>query len=56
MALTDTKNEHINKAIRALLADIEALQKGRLQAVDALYANADSAVEVLNKIVAAQNK
>jgi hypothetical protein len=55
-ALTDTQNEHINKAIRALLEDIEALQEGRLQAIDALYANADSAMEILNRIVAAQNK
>jgi hypothetical protein len=55
-ALTDTQNEHINKAISALLEDIEALQEGRLQAIDALYANADSAMEILNRIVAAQNK
>jgi hypothetical protein len=55
-ALTDTQNKHINKAICALLDEIKALQDGRLQTVDALYANADDAIELLNKIVAAQNK
>jgi hypothetical protein len=54
-ALTDTKNKHINIAIRALLDEIESLQKGRLQAVDALYVNAESAMEILNRIVAAQS-
>jgi hypothetical protein len=55
-ALADTQNEHINMAIRALLDEIKAFQEGRLQTVDALYANADDAVGLLNKIVAAQNK
>jgi hypothetical protein len=54
-ALTDTQDERIATAIRELLEEIEALQEGRLQAVNALYANADNAMEVLNRIVAAQN-
>jgi hypothetical protein len=54
LALTDTQNEHVSPAIAVLLDEIKAVQDGRLQTVDALYANADDAVELLNKIVAAQ--
>jgi hypothetical protein len=53
-ALTDNQDEQVEVEMQALLEEIEALQKGRLQTVEALYANADSAIEVLDKIVAAQ--
>jgi hypothetical protein len=54
LALADIRDEQIEAEIQAVLKAIEVFQKGRLQTVDALYANADSAIEVLNRIVAAQ--
>jgi hypothetical protein len=48
--------EHIKAEMQLLLEEIAALQKGRLQTINALYANADSALELLEKIVAPQEK
>jgi hypothetical protein len=55
-ALDWSMPEHIKAEMQLLLEEIAALQKGRLQTINALYANADSALELLEKIVAPQEK
>jgi hypothetical protein len=56
-ALAETdQGEHVTAEMRAILEEIESVEKGRLQSVDALYANAEDAMEVLNRIAAAQNQ
>jgi hypothetical protein len=53
-ACGDNSSHHTKAEIRDLLEDIEALQKGRLQTINAIYANAERALDLLEKIVASQ--